>query len=178
MILRSPLPRIHYYQNKRLQIKESQHLLPTYSWTLTLIPNWTCSIVTISPFQCTAPSSSHDEDHEVTWSQNPIITTQGKALTTSGLYFKRTSHNWGSLQLFIKPSKYPMWDSPHTHTHQTINQIEASQSPPLKSLTFSLGPTLRGSVSEPTWSYRADSDTIYNDPRKNVSHICAIPQKD
>ena len=31
--------------------------LPTYSWTLTLIPNWACSAVTISPFQCTAPST-------------------------------------------------------------------------------------------------------------------------
>ena len=29
--LRSPLPRIHYYQNKRLQVKESQYLIPTYS---------------------------------------------------------------------------------------------------------------------------------------------------
>ena len=55
--LRSPLPRIHYYQNKRLQVNESQYLIPTYSWTLTLIPNWTCSVMTISPFQCTAPNT-------------------------------------------------------------------------------------------------------------------------
>ena len=54
VILRPPLPRIHYYDNKRLQVKESQYLIPTYSWTLTLIPNWTCSVVTISHFQCTA----------------------------------------------------------------------------------------------------------------------------
>ena len=40
------------------------------------------------------------------------------------------------------PSKYPMWDSSHTHTHHTINQIGALQSPPLKSLTFSLGSNL------------------------------------
>ena len=71
-----------------------------------------------------------------------------------------------------------MWDSLHTHTHYTINQIGVSQSPPLKSLTFSLGPTLWGSVSEPTRDYRASSDTICNDPRKSASHICAIPQKD
>ena len=57
MILRSPLLRIHYYQNKQLQIKESQYLIPTYSWTLTPIPNWTCSVVTISHFQCTTPST-------------------------------------------------------------------------------------------------------------------------
>ena len=51
VILRSPLLRIHYYQNKRLQVKESQYLIPIYSWTLTPIPNWTCFVVTISPFQ-------------------------------------------------------------------------------------------------------------------------------
>ena len=55
--LRSLLARIHYYQNKRLQVKESQYLIPTYSWTLTPTPNWTCSVVTISHFQCTAPST-------------------------------------------------------------------------------------------------------------------------
>ena len=32
-------------------------VLYTYSWTLTPIPNWTCSIVTISYFHCTAPST-------------------------------------------------------------------------------------------------------------------------
>ena len=57
VILRSPHLRIHYYQNKQLQVKESQYLTLTYSWTLTPIPNWTCSVVTISPFQCTAPST-------------------------------------------------------------------------------------------------------------------------
>ena len=35
MILRSPLPKIHYYHNKRLQVKKSQYLISTYSWTLT-----------------------------------------------------------------------------------------------------------------------------------------------
>ena len=56
VILRSPLLRIHYYHNKRLQVKKSQYLIPTYSWTIIPIPNWTCSIVTISLFQCTTPS--------------------------------------------------------------------------------------------------------------------------
>ena len=55
--LRSPFPRIHYYQNKRLQVKESQYLIPIWSWTLTPIPNWTCFVVTISLFQCTALST-------------------------------------------------------------------------------------------------------------------------
>ena len=57
VILRSPLPRIHYHHNNQLQVKESQYLIPTYNWTLTPISNWTCSIVTISHFQCTAPNT-------------------------------------------------------------------------------------------------------------------------
>ena len=57
VILRSPLTRIHCYQNKQLQVKESQYLIPTYSWTFTPIPNWTCSVVTISHFQYTVPST-------------------------------------------------------------------------------------------------------------------------
>ena len=57
VILRSQFSRIYYYQNKWLQVKESQYLIPTYSWTFTPIPNWTCSVVTISPFQCTTPST-------------------------------------------------------------------------------------------------------------------------
>ena len=37
--------------------KGIQYLIPTYSWTLTPIPNWTCFVVTISHFQCMAPST-------------------------------------------------------------------------------------------------------------------------
>ena len=90
VILKSPFPRIHYYQNRRLQVRESQYLIPTYSWTFTPIPNWTPSVVTISPFNARIPvhdlitnfrrmlavkffSSSHDEDHETPWSQNPTV---------------------------------------------------------------------------------------------------------
>ena len=54
--LRSPFLRVHYYQNKWLQVKESQYLIPTYNWTFTPIYNWTCNVVTISHFQCMAPS--------------------------------------------------------------------------------------------------------------------------
>ena len=57
MILRSPFPRIYYYYNKRLQIKESQYFILIYSWTLIPILNWTYSVMTISHFQCTAPST-------------------------------------------------------------------------------------------------------------------------
>ena len=97
VILKSPLPRIHYYHNKWLQVKESQYLIPTYSWTLTPIPNWTYSVVTISPFivrlpirdwpiRCTDPSTqlTHQLEKDVgckvlqfitRWrSQNSLIT--------------------------------------------------------------------------------------------------------
>ena len=101
VILRSPLPKFHYYHNKWLQVNESQYLIPTYNWTLTPIPNWTCSIVTISPFDarlpstwltnCVNPSTRHQsptregcwlqsssvhphyKDQEDAWSQNPTL---------------------------------------------------------------------------------------------------------
>ena len=57
VILRSQLSRIHYYHNKLLQVKEFQYFIPTYNWTFTLIPNWTCFVMTIYPFQCMAPST-------------------------------------------------------------------------------------------------------------------------
>ena len=101
VIFRSPLPKFHYYHNKQLQVKESEYLIPTYSWTLTPIPNWTCFVVTISPFDAQLPSTwltncadpsmrlqsptregcwlqsssvhPHDEDQEDAWSQNPTV---------------------------------------------------------------------------------------------------------
>ena len=75
--------------------------LPTYNWTLTPIPNWTCSVVTVPlsnarlpstwltvtriPIrdfnnttweECRLQSSSihpHNEDQEDAWSQNPTV---------------------------------------------------------------------------------------------------------
>ena len=101
VIFRLPLPKFHYYHNKRLQVKESQYLILTYSWTLTPIPNWTCSVMTISPFDARLPSTwltnyadpstwlqsptkegcwlqsfsilPHDKDQEDAWSQNPTV---------------------------------------------------------------------------------------------------------
>ena len=72
VILRSPLPWIHYYHNKHLQVKESLYLIPTYSWTLTPTSNWTCSVMTISPFQYTALSTwlTNYVDPS-TWLQSP-----------------------------------------------------------------------------------------------------------
>ena len=75
--------------------------LPTYSWTLTPIPNRTCSVVTVSLSDARLPSTwltvaqipvrdfktsiwkdcwlksslvhPHDEDQENAWSQNPMV---------------------------------------------------------------------------------------------------------
>ena len=85
VILRSPFLRIHYYQNKWLQAKESQYLIPTYSWTFTPIPNWICSVVTISHFQCTAPSTWLTNCADLsTWLQSP--TREGCWLQSSSVH--------------------------------------------------------------------------------------------
>ena len=75
--------------------------LPTYSWTLTPIPNQTCTVVTVSLSDAQLPSTwlmvawipvrdfktpiwkdywlqsssvhPHDEDQEDAWSQNPMV---------------------------------------------------------------------------------------------------------
>ena len=75
--------------------------LPTYSWTLTPIPNRTCSVVTVSLFDARLPSTwltncldpntrlqspiwkycwlqsysvhPHEQDQEDAWSQNPMV---------------------------------------------------------------------------------------------------------
>ena len=101
VILRLPLLKLYYYHNKRLQVTESQYFIPIYSWTFTPIPNWTCFVVIISPFDAQLPSTwltncadlstrlqsptrevcwlqsssvhPHDEDQEDTWSQNPTV---------------------------------------------------------------------------------------------------------
>ena len=101
VIFKSPLLKFHYYHNKRLQVKKSQYLIPIYSWILTPIPNWTYSVVIISPFDAWLPSTwltncvdpstrlqsatregcwlqsssvhPHDEDQEDAWSQNPTV---------------------------------------------------------------------------------------------------------
>ena len=100
VIFRSPLSELHYYHNKRLK-QGIPSTLPTYSWTLTSIPNWTCSIVIVplsNPWllstwptiaripvrdfkntnceDCWLQSSSvhpHDEDQEDAWSQNLTV---------------------------------------------------------------------------------------------------------
>ena len=101
VIFKSPLPKLHYYHNKQLHVKESQYLIPTYSWTLTPISNWTCFVVTVPPFDARLPSTwltncvdpstrlqsttikgcwlqsspvhPNDKDQEDAWSQNPMV---------------------------------------------------------------------------------------------------------
>ena len=122
VIFRSPLPKFHYYHNKQLQVKESEYLIPTYSWTLTPIPNWTCFVVTISPFdaqlpsmwltKCADPSTwlqsptredcclesssvhPHDEDLKDAWSQNPTMHKHNN-------FFRRDELGWNCLWLQI-----------------------------------------------------------------------------
>ena len=81
--------------------KRIPSILPTYSWTLTPIPNWTCSVVTVLLFDALLPSTwlivvripipdfnntnwedcwlqsssvhPHNEDQEDAWSQNPTM---------------------------------------------------------------------------------------------------------
>ena len=84
-IFKSPLLKFHYYYNKRLQVKKSQYLIPTYSWTLTPIPNWTYSIVTISPFDARLPGTwlINCADPN-TWLQSP--TREGCWLQSSSVH--------------------------------------------------------------------------------------------
>ena len=74
--------------------------LLTYSWTLTPIPNLTCSVVTVPLLDARLPSTRlqntnwedcqlqsssvhpHDEDQEDAWSQNPTVQIHGN-------FFKR-----------------------------------------------------------------------------------------
>ena len=57
VILRSPLPKFHYYHHKRLQVKEFQYFIPTNSWTLN--PNAQLDLLICDNFSfwCTAPTT-------------------------------------------------------------------------------------------------------------------------
>ena len=57
VIFRSPLPILHYYYNKRLQVKESQVPYQPTVEPLTPIPNWTCSAVTVPHSNARLPST-------------------------------------------------------------------------------------------------------------------------
>ena len=95
MNLRSLFPKIHYYHNKRLQVKESQYLIPTYNWTLTPIHNWTCFVVAISPFQCMTPSTWLTNQYTVpsTW-----LTTNLRRMFAAKFFSSSTRwRSWSSL---------------------------------------------------------------------------------
>ena len=95
------IPQNPLLSQQAITSKESQYLILTYSWTLTPIPNWTCSVVKTfllihgslyvnNQFDSRIPvrglltnlrkmlatkffSSSHDEDHKTLWLQNPTV---------------------------------------------------------------------------------------------------------
>ena len=105
--LRSSLSKIHYYHNERLQVKESQYLIPTYSWTLTLIPNWTYSVVTTSPFQCTAPS---------TWLTNSMCGSQYTAYSpTWERYWLQSSSVYHMMKIKKLLGHKTLWCTKHNN---------------------------------------------------------------
>ena len=53
--LRSPLPRIHYYQSQAVTSKKNPIPNTNLQLNLTLIPKWICIVVTISPFNARIP---------------------------------------------------------------------------------------------------------------------------
>ena len=51
------IPETPLLSQQAVTSKEISSTLPTYSWTLTPIPNWTCSVVTIPLFDTRLPST-------------------------------------------------------------------------------------------------------------------------
>ena len=49
------IPETSLLSQQAVTSKEILSTLPTYSWTLTPIPNWTCSVVIVPYFWCSAP---------------------------------------------------------------------------------------------------------------------------
>ena len=83
--------------------------LPTYSWTLTPIPNWTCSIMTFLLFDARLPS---------TWLTNyadPSMWLQSLTKKVVGCKVSSSSQRWKSRKcLVIKPNG--------GHTHQLLHK--------------------------------------------------------
>ena len=127
VILRLPLPKIHYYHNKRLQVKESQYLIPYPNTQLNLFCSNNLSFsmhssqymtnqsmrrseyVTYSPTWegCWLQSSSvhqHDEDHETLWLQNPIAYKRSsffKRKMNEGKFCLQSQFAWTKLCLIL-----------------------------------------------------------------------------
>ena len=94
-------PKTPLLSQQAVKSKEISSTLPTYSWTLTPILNWTCSVVTVPISNARLPSTwltvaripvrdfnntnwedcwlqsssvhPHNEDQENVWSQNPTM---------------------------------------------------------------------------------------------------------
>ena len=122
VILRSLLSRIRYYHNKRLQVKESQYLIPTYSWILTPILNWTYSVMTISHFQCTAPNTwltnlmrgSHYAAYSSTWERFWLQSSSVHHTMKITKLFGYKTYNVQTQQLFQKKDELRQILSPVT----------------------------------------------------------------
>ena len=95
VILKSSLPKFHYYHNKRLQVKEFQYLTPTNSWTLTLNTQLDLLCCDNFSFWCTAPT---------TWLTNCVDpSTRLQSLTRKGCWLQSSSVHprWSSRRCLV-----------------------------------------------------------------------------
>ena len=116
VISRSPLPKFHYYHNKRLQVIKFQYLILTNSWTLT--PNTQLDLLCCDNFSfwCTAPT---------TWLTNCADPyTQLQSPTRKGCWLQSSSVHprWSSRRrLVTKP--YGAQTRQLLHKNDELRQI-------------------------------------------------------
>ena len=115
-ILKSSLPKFHYYHNKRLQVKEFQYLTPTNSWTLTLNTQLDLLCCDNFSFWCTAPT---------TWLTNCVDpSTRLQSLTRKGCWLQSSSVHprWSSRRCLVtKP--YGAQTRQLLHKNDELRQI-------------------------------------------------------
>ena len=116
VILKSSLPKFHYYHNKRLQVKEFQYLTPTNSWTLTLNTQLDLLCCDNFSFWCTAPT---------TWLTNCVdSSTRLQSLTRKGCWLQSSSVHprWSSRRCLVtKP--YGAQTRQLLHKNDELRQI-------------------------------------------------------
>ena len=116
VILKSSLPKFHYYHNKRLQVKEFQYLTPTNSWTLTLNTQLDLLCCDNFSFWCTAPT---------TWLTNCVdSSTRLQSLTRKGCWLHSSSVHprWSSRRCLVtKP--YGAQTRQLLHKNDELRQI-------------------------------------------------------
>ena len=116
VILKSPLPKFHYYHNKRLQVKEFQYLTPTNSWTLTLNTQLDLLCCDNFSFWCTAPT---------TWLTNCADpSTRLQSLTRKGCWLQSSlvHPRWSSRRCLVtKP--YGAQTRQLLHKNDELRQI-------------------------------------------------------